>query len=169
MKTIRKVSEQDDVIAVAKLADEIWRDHFVAIIGIQQVEYMLDRFQSPAAITTQIATGYEYYLLLIDGIQTGYLGLLPEPDVGKMMISKIYIRREKRGKGLGNYLLDFVKQQCDEKEIDSIWLTVNRNNDKTIKWYREKGFTVIDEVKKDIGGGFFMDDFIMQLDCPFPG
>ncbi len=163
MKTLKRVNHHDDIVAVAKLANEIWNDHFVDIIGQQQVDYMLDQFQSPAAIAAQIESGYEYYLLSVDRRQTGYLGLVPEPQASKMMISKIYIRREARGRGLGNYILNFVIQQCESRGFRSIWLTVNRYNDATIKWYLRKGFVVIDEVKKDIGEGFYMDDFIMEL------
>ena len=28
--------------------------------------------------------------------------------------------------------------------------------------YERRGFNTIDEVKKDIGGGFYMDDYIME-------
>ena len=46
--------------------------------------------------------------------------------------------------------------------LSSLWLTVNRYNTHTISWYKYHGFEIIDEVKKDIGEGFFMDDYIIE-------
>lgn len=162
--SIKPVSESDEIITIANLAGEIWNDHFVDIIGQAQVDYMLKVFQSPHAIASQIESGYEYYLVLLDENQAGYLAIVTDSDKGKAMISKIYIRREYRRKGLGNYLLDFVKKESGNRGLGLIWLTVNRHNHETIKWYKRNDFVVVDEVKKDIGGGFFMDDYIMELE-----
>ena len=163
MISIQPVKTKDDSQVVAHLAREIWNEHFVPIIGQQQVDYMLDQFQSPHAINSQLQSGFEYYLALQDEIAQGYLGLLPDMATRRMMISKIYIRNSARGYGLGNFLLDFVKQQSLERQIEKIWLTVNRHNDATLAWYKRKGFMIVDEVKKDIGNGFYMDDYIMEL------
>jgi ribosomal protein S18 acetylase RimI-like enzyme len=41
-------------------------------------------------------------------------------------------------------------------------LGVNKSNEKALRAYRRNGYAVREAVKKDIGGGFFMDDFIME-------
>ena len=79
------------------------------------------------------------------------------------MISKIYIDFSERGKGYGFFLLDFIKQKCLKKDIRTIWLTVNKENSKTISWYKKNGFSIKEAVKKSIGNGFYMDDFIMEM------
>lgn len=163
MISLKQVSGIDDILTVAELADVIWHEHFVSIIGAQQVDYMLTQFQSPQAITSQIENGFEYYLVSQDHGYAGYLGIIPDQPGKKMMISKIYIRREDRSSGHGSFLLDFVQQQCINRGLETIWLTVNRYNASTIEWYRRKGFVITNEVKKDIGEGFYMDDFIMEL------
>ena len=160
--TIRKISSDTDITAVAELADEIWHEHFIPIIGDQQVEYMLEKFQSPVAIAEQLRSGFEYYIAAINKKHVAYMGLVPDPPNGKMMISKIYVKREARGGGIGKRLLQLVEMECNKRRIGTIWLTVNRFNHAPIEWYRRNGFSVVDEVKKDIGGGFYMDDFIMQ-------
>ena len=159
---IRKVIGDDDIAAVAELADEIWHEHFVSIIGEPQVDYMLEKFQSPSAIAAQLESGYEYYIASADGQSAGYTGLIPDPANRRMMISKLYVRLDARGTGLGSGLLEFAGEECRKRGIDTIWLTVNRFNHQPVDWYRRKGFSVVDEVKKDIGAGFFMDDFIME-------
>lgn len=163
MKSIEKVSTPDQIQQVAALAFEIWNQHFVPIIGQGQVDYMLDKFQSPAAITQQIDQGFEYYLLAHQSVNLGYLGLVPNESEGKMMISKFYISSNHRGQGYGNYVLDFVKTACKTRGIPTIWLTVNKYNENTIAWYKRKGFEVTEEVKADIGKGYYMDDYIMEL------
>ena len=44
-----------------------------------------------------------------------------------------------------------------------IRLTVNKHNDNSIAAYKKMGFETIDSVKTDIGGGYYMDDFVMEL------
>jgi ribosomal protein S18 acetylase RimI-like enzyme len=41
-------------------------------------------------------------------------------------------------------------------------LTVNKRNTRAIAAYRRNGFTVLEAVVADIGGGFVMDDFLMS-------
>jgi len=159
---ITRVSANDEIGCVANLAGEIWTEHFTPIIGEAQVKYMLMNFQSPEAIKSQIAGGSEYYLAKIENERVGYIGLLPDLENKKMMLSKIYLKRSARGKGAGKSMLDYVEDKCVSEKLSSIWLTVNRFNDGPVSWYKRRGFSVIDEVKKDIGGGFFMDDYIME-------
>lgn len=163
MRSIKQVTEQRDIQAVAELANEIWNEYFVDIIGQAQVDYMLGHYQSVSAITTQLESGQEYYLLKLDSKLVGYLSLISDSPKDKMMISKIYVKQTIRGEGTGLYLLDFVKDQCNRKRLHSIWLTVNRNNQSTIDWYLRRGFKVTGEIRKDIGEGYFMDDFIMEM------
>jgi hypothetical protein len=59
-------------------------------------------------------------------------------------------------------MLDFVESECKQRNLNTIWLTVNRFNHGPVEWYSRNGFETVDEVKKDIGGGFFMDDYIME-------
>ena len=152
----------DDIAVVECLAKEIWKQHFTSIIGASQVEYMLGKFQSVEAISSQIDAGWEYYLVMFDDEAVGYTGLVPDIDNKKLMISKIYVKKSARGKGAGKSVLDFIERKCNSEEYDTLWLTVNRFNNGPIKWYKKCGFVTVDEVKKDIGGGYFMDDYIME-------
>lgn len=159
---ITRVTSEADIAAVVKLACEIWHQHFVPIIGVQQVDYMLDRFQSAAAIAEQIQGGAEYYVAAADNRHLGYMGLIPDQSAGRMMLSKLYVKRDARGSGIGSRLLEFALMECNQGDMGTIWLTVNRFNHVPINWYHHKGFVVVNEVRKDIGEGFYMDDFIME-------
>ena len=123
---------------------------------------MLNKFQSSRAIASQLDEGWEYYIATHEEEYVGYTGLVPDVLGIKMLISKIYVKDSVRGRGVGNQMLDFIEDTSRKRGFNTVWLTVNRFNDSTIEWYFRHGFVTVDEVKKDIGGGFFMDDFIME-------
>ncbi|MCP1726787.1 ribosomal protein S18 acetylase RimI-like enzyme [Natronospira proteinivora] len=158
---IVKVSGEDDIAEVAALARKIWTAHYTPIIGKAQVDYMLERFQSEQAIAQQIRDGQEYYLLRDEG-EVGYLGLVPDSAQKTLMISKIYVDGEQRGKGYGWHMLDFVESLCRERGLESIWLTVNKHNQDSIYWYQNRGFNKTGALVQDIGGGFVMDDYRLE-------
>jgi len=159
---IAPVTTRAQIAALARLAAAIWNEHYVAIIGQAQVDYMLDKFQSPPAIASQIEGGYEYYLASVAGRPAGYIGLVPDEPQGKLLLSKIYVARERRGSGLGARLLEYTLGRAAEIGAGSVWLTVNKYNARSIEWYRRRGFGVVDEVKTDIGNGYYMDDYVLE-------
>lgn len=159
---IQKVTTPEEIAAAAELAREIWQEHFVRIIGQAQVDYMLEKFQSEKAITEQIRQNCEYYLVTHNGKYTGYTAIIPDPAAGRLMLSKLYVKKEMRGLGLGVQLLDFVEDICRRQKIQTIWLTVNKDNDASIQWYLMRGFVHTRSEIKDIGNGFVMDDFILE-------
>ena len=159
---IIEVKSEDEINHVSRLAEKIWREYYTKIIGISQVEYMLNRFQSSFAIKSQISNAHEYSLIKLQNKYGGYAGLIIDVDNNKMMINKIYILSSMRGEGLGFALLSHIVQKCTLEGISTLYLTVNKHNSLAISWYQRHGFKIIDSVKKDIGGSFFMDDYIME-------
>ena len=154
VKTSGKIEE------LCAMAEEIWHEHFTPIIGAAQVEYMVEKFQSIPAVTEQIANGYEYYLLLLEGRAIGYTGIHAEN--GELFLSKLYLRKENRGKGYARQAMNFLEDLCRQRGLSKIWLTVNRYNSNTIAAYKAMGLVTVREQKADIGNGFFMDDYIME-------
>ena len=159
--TIRKAETNEDLQEIAALADVIWHEHFTPIIGKEQVEYMLSRFQSYPALQDQVLTGYEYYRLLGNRKLCGYMAIRQDQD-GRMFLSKLYIAKQYRGRPLAAFLFDFLKNLCRQRNCSAIWLTCNKHNDHSLNVYRHFGFQTIDAQKNDIGNGFFMDDYIME-------
>ena len=158
-KEIKSVADQEAIKIVEKLADEIWREHYTTIIGEDQVNYMLDKFQSAAAIKEQIDDGAHYYLVYYDAAPVGYLSYYLKGD--SLFLSKIYVNSNMRGTGLGRFSVDFIEQQARNKQLASITLTVNKNNSNAISVYNKMGFEVEEAIVMDIGNGFVMDDYLM--------
>ena len=58
---LKRVSREREFLAVADLAHTIWREHYAGVISGEQIEYMLEHFQSVPAIKEADARGCEYY------------------------------------------------------------------------------------------------------------
>ena len=156
------VNSPDQIAEVARLARVIWPEHYERIIGRQQVDYMLDRFQSERAIADQLANAYEYFLVLQHGEGAGYLAVVANPLQAAMLLSKIYVLKSARGQGLGKRMLNFAEKLCVERGLKTLWLTVNKHNHNSLAWYCRLGFHNAGPVMQDIGGGYVMDDFRME-------
>jgi ribosomal protein S18 acetylase RimI-like enzyme len=151
-----------DIDAVAVLAQAIWVQHYVPIIGQAQTDYMLARFQSAPAIARQIAGGCEYYLVRHKDTAAGYFALVPKPAEHSALLSKIYIHERRRRSGIGKAIIAFVEQRCLDSGIRELWLMVNRNNTGSIAFYERMGFTITETIAQDIGNGFVLDDYRMM-------
>lgn len=156
-----KAESKADIASVAALADEIWHEHYKAILPADQIDYMVKQFQSPSAIAAQIRGGYEYNLLVCDGTPVGYLGFNVEND--RLFLSKLYILKEHRGHRHASNSLAFLAERCIARKLNTIWLTVNRYNTDSIAVYRKMGFQVVRSQISDIGNGYVMDDYVMEM------
>ncbi len=161
---ILKVEDAEQIKLLADTAQEIWHEYFGIIISEEQINYMLDKFQSVSAVTSQIKDGYEYYLFYDNNEIVGYTGIHPESEKNALFLSKLYVKKQHRGKGYASKAFDFLRGYCKDNGLKYIYLTVNRHNDPTIAIYKKKGFYVAEEKCADIGGGFVMDDYVMRLD-----
>ena len=159
---IAKVENHTELHEVAELAEKIWHECFPGIISEEQISYMVDKFRSYNAMKNQVDTqDYTYFAVRDDGELCGYIGAKPESDE-RYFLSKLYLQKENRGKGYARQAMNFLEDLCRQRGLSKIWLTVNRHNDNTIAAYKAMGLTIVREQKADIGGGFFMDDYIME-------
>jgi ribosomal protein S18 acetylase RimI-like enzyme len=94
------------------------------------------------------------------GAPVGYCAVKPEGG-GSLFLSKLYVLKEYRGRGISGKLLRRALQ--DAGGVTRVHLTVNRHNEGTIAIYKHMGFAVYGEKSADIGGGYEMDDFLMEL------
>ena len=68
--------ERDRADELAELAKSIWTEHYTPIIGLAQVNYMLDKFQSAGRILADICeSGYRYFIAYDGEKQVGYCGI----------------------------------------------------------------------------------------------
>jgi len=159
---------EDQCVAVAELADEIWHEHYVPIIGAPQVDYMVEKYQTAERIYASIMEeGYIYLIAacIENDRLAGYCSAVQEE--ARLYLSKLYVHRDFRGGGIARRFVDVLIAMCrQEFGLTVIRLTVNKYNEGAIATHLRNGFTIVDSVNVDIGGGFFMDDYVMELVLP---
>ena len=154
-----------DIAPLSALVREIWHQHYPGIITVKQIEYMLEQRYSPDMIRAEIESGATRWVkLLVNGELGGFASYETDEARRAVKFDKLYVHGLFRGKGCGAALARHVEQAACAVGCDQVYLQVNRNNFDSIAVYRRLGFEVIDEVKTDIGGGFYMDDFVMAKD-----
>ena len=159
------VSTSNEINEVVKIARDIWTEYYPPIIGIDQVEYMLENYHSKDAITIEITRdNYAYYLIKDKNRIIGYIGIQLKGD--KLFLSKIYILSSERGNGVGKASMNFIKDLAQKNKMNRISLTVNKNNTESIAAYYRLGFIKTGDICVDIGGGYEMDDIQMELNLP---
>lgn len=160
---IREATTDNDIKLIANMAEQIWNEAFADIITKQQIDYMIEKFQSYNAIKQQTGhNNYHYTICMLDNEAVGYCGFQPQDD-GTLYLSKMYLKKEARGHGLFTETIDMLKDFCKENNITSIWLTVNKHNERAIAAYEKNGFKNIRSQVADIGNGFVMDDYVYEL------
>jgi ribosomal protein S18 acetylase RimI-like enzyme len=162
MTSFQAVQSEKQITDVVRLAREIWQEHYLPIIGREQVDYMLEKFQSEKALVEQLGESYEYYLVVHHGQNVGYVAVVPDKSGPALTLSKLYVRKSERSHGLGKKTLQFVENLSRQRGIMRLWLTVNKNNARSIAWYSRMGFRNAGSIIQDIGGGFVMDDFRLE-------
>lgn len=161
MLTVKEAQTQQDIARIAQLADEIWHQHYASILGAEQIDYMVAKFQSVPAIEKQRnEEGYHYLLLQWEGQDAGFCGY--NINDGALFLSKLYIRQAYRRKGIARQVLQTLVDKAQQAHADKIWLTVNRYNQGSVATYRALGFQTVRTDVTEIGHGFVMDDFIME-------
>ena len=147
--------------ALSAFATEIVREHFDPIIGKAQNDYMLARSQSPSGIRGQIEGGARYYIAADrEGKWMGFTAFYPRGK--EMYLSKFYVHKSQRGKGVARRMLDLIIEAAKTEGLEKIALNVNRYNDLAIGVYEKMGFVLAREEQIDIGQGFIMDDFVYE-------
>lgn len=150
---------------VVQLADIIWREYYLPIIGEEQVDYMLRNLQSAEKIIDDIATEkMEYFLIATGNEEIGYVGI--EWQDTYLFISKLYLLQTERGKGHSTLIMQELVKKAFEKDKSALQLSVNKYNLSAIHFYEKTGFLKIDSIISPIGEGFMMDDYVYQLNLP---
>ena len=157
-----KATTEQQIEQIVTIAKEIWHEHYIPIIGLKQVTYMLEKFNSKVAITHGIEQqGDIYFLIEVDDNVIGYIGIKINSD--ELFLNKLYVHSNQRGQGIGKLAMQYLIKLANENKLPKISLRVNKYNTNSIAAYHKFGFETISEDVADIGGGYVMDDYIMEM------
>ncbi|HET6254593.1 MAG TPA: GNAT family N-acetyltransferase [Puia sp.] len=159
-------ADLDDINTIGFLAQQIWPDTYRDILSAEQLKYMLKLIYSPKSLRRQMVNEHQQFLIVERADEPiGFASWSATPASGVYKLHKIYVLPGRQGKGLGKTLLQFIFETIRPEGATKLRLNVNRHN-KARQFYERMGFTVIGEEDIDIGNGYFMNDFIMEISVP---
>lgn len=162
MNTFFQIQTARELSRIRAIADDVWPKTFREILSPEQIVYMMKMMYSPEVMEKELASGYTFVLLVIDGKDAGYMVYAPYEEPGTMKLHKLYLLEEYQGKGYGQKMLQHVIEAAESRGFTSVILAVNKQNMKAQKAYARFGFEQYKSVQIDIGNGFIMDDYWLR-------
>ena len=148
---------------VIDLTKKIWPVAYGEILSKAQLDYMIEKFYNETALRELMQKGHIFYLAQDDKDKyVGFLSYEINCEPNKTKIHKIYVLPETQGTGLGRQFFELVKEKAIENHQKAIFLNVNKYNN-AIHFYTKLGFTKVKDEVIDIGNGYVMDDYVMEV------
>lgn len=157
------ITDPADLYQIREITDVVWPITYRPILSEEQIAYMMAKMYAPKTLEREMRGGIRFDLLKVDGRNVGYM-VFGEYEPGIMKLHKLYMLPDYHGQGLGTMMLRHVADEARNAGYRFLRLTVNKRNEHAIKVYEHSGFRCIEAVNTDFGGGYFMDDYIMELD-----
>lgn len=155
-------ASQKDINTIISIARKTWPVAYASILSTAQIEYMLEQFYNENILKQRIDNGNDFFIIYEDSIALGFIELEYNQNAHISKLHKIYVLPAAQGKQIGKKLLHFAISESQSNSQSGISLNVNKYN--TAKSFYEKmGFVQVDEVDINIGNGYYMNDYVMQL------
>ncbi|WP_158229019.1 GNAT family N-acetyltransferase [Chitinimonas sp. BJB300] len=152
-----------DFEAVTRLGEVIWRAHYPKMISMAQIDYMLAGRYTPDKLRAYLNADDRWMMLLkLADKPIGYCSYARTPTPGELKLEQLYLLQEYQGQGLGRLMLRHVESRAQALGLGVLLLQVNKHNVDAIAVYKKTGFTVREAAVFDVGGGFVMDDYVME-------
>jgi len=152
-----------DIPTIQELARITWAVAYGPILSPGQMAYMLDLFYSNDSLQKQMDEGNRFIIAMDNEQPVGFASWSLKTGTSSVYrLHKIYIDPNQQGKGVGKCLLDFILSDIRSHKATDLELNVNRYN-KAKQFYEKIGFVVAKEEDVDIGNGYFMNDYVMNL------
>ncbi len=159
MKEVLKAVNFGEFAALESLCRALWHETYDGLLGGDQVDYMLEKFQSERAFFRQMrGENYRYFFIVCGGETAGYTALAYEKE--RLFLSKLYLKKEYRGTGLAKTALEEIFAAARRLGYGAVYLTVNKKNARAIAAYEKYGFERESAVVGEIGGGYVTDDYV---------
>ena len=163
MYTIRNATIPD-IPLIRELVFQVWPQTYRGLLSDAQIDYMLEMMYSETSLREQIEQGSRFIIIEEENVPVGYAAFQEmEPSIFKL--HKIYVLPSQQGKGTGRYMIDYITSEISKEDATALQLQVNKKN-RARYFYEKLGFRILREFKVDIGNGYFMDDYLMELTLP---
>ena len=160
LPVIRKANPSD-IPSIRQIAFATWPDAYGKLLPKEQLEYMLEWMYTEKSLQEQMNKGHQFFMADLDGISFGFASVSEESDQ-RFKLNKLYVIPQTQKTGAGKALLDEVIGYAKQNKGTVVFLQVKRDNIAK-GFYEKQGFVITQEVDIEIGNGFFMNDYIMEL------
>jgi ribosomal protein S18 acetylase RimI-like enzyme len=157
---IRKASTAD-INDIRSIAHATWPSAYGALLSKEQLEYMLGMMYSETSLQEQMNKGHQFFMVELDKQSFGFASVSAEGD-RSFKLNKLYVTPITQKTGAGKALLDEVINYARQNNGTRLFLQVKRDNNAK-GFYEKQGFIITGELDLDIGNGYFMNDYIMEL------
>ena len=162
MIVLRNGNEEDMQI-VSDLAERIWPQTYSDYISEEQLKFMLDLMYNKAELSAQLQKGYHFLIASEGKNDVGFsCSSIVDPKNQVYKLHKLYVLPEMHGKGVGKLLINELVKVAVRNGGRFLQLNVNRNN-KAKDFYERIGFRIKETVDVNIGNGFYMNDYVMEM------
>ena len=151
-----------DIPLIRELTFEIWPKTYNSIISKEQIVYMLDLMYNPAVLQKQMDEDGCTFIIVYDDKEPVAFASYIETELQLWKLNKIYILPSQQGKGTGKFIINYIVDEIKNKQAKALQLQVNRQNNAK-DFYERLGFKIIQTANFDIGNGYFMNDYVMEL------
>ncbi len=146
-----------DVAGIARVCSEGYRRTYPSLLRPSTIEDVISRYYEPERVEHEIREDPPAWLGYVvaegdDGqVAAAGGGGLTAEETGELFV--LYTDPDKRGRGYGGAVLDFVTQQQVALGAREQWVSVMKGNDLAIPFYEHRGFAVVEEVEPWDGTG----------------
>ncbi|NCD33112.1 MAG: GNAT family N-acetyltransferase [Spartobacteria bacterium] len=155
------VNDEQTIEKVREMVNVVWPRTFRALLSPEQITYMMNAMYSTEQIQKELLAGTCYDIIAWHRQPAGYVAYGPAENT-IMPLNKVYVLPDFQNQGLGSAAIRHVVDYARKAHTTHLQLRVNRNNEKAIRVYLKNGFVVTRADIKDIGGGYVMDDYILE-------
>lgn len=159
-----QTNTDDNFNSIRAIAEEVWPIAYGAILSKEQLDYMMEMMYSVSSLQKQAKEKGNHFILAVENeIPVGFASYEFNYDgTTKTKIHKIYILSTQQRKGTGRLLIDYITNEAHQNNQEALLLNVNKNN-VAQHFYKKLGFVISYEEVIDIGNGYVMDDFVMEI------
>jgi diamine N-acetyltransferase len=161
MLSVQKATAAD-ILLIRQLTFAIWPQTYSSIISKEQIDFMLEQMYNSATLKKQIEEDGCTFIIVYDDKEPVAFASYNETEPQLWKLNKIYILQSQQGKGTGKFIINYIVDEIKAKQAKALQLQVNRQN-KAKDFYERLGFKIIKTADFDIGNGYFMNDYVMEL------
>lgn len=157
----------DDIPIIIDIARKTWPAAYGEILSGGQIEFMLSKFYAPDSLSADFTKRGHIFLIAASPDPIGFAAIGHNLNDRATKIFKLYVLPNQHGKGIGRELICKISELAVMAGDSKLILNVNRSNPAKF-FYERLGFQVTSEEDINIGNGYFMNDYIMELELSNP-